>query len=72
MLLIQILVLMMELCDKQLFSGKLSFVYSVLATSLQTDKGRKLVKDSRTSISKLHYYDTQSIVASRPCLQLER
>ena len=31
--------------DQQVFQGKQSFVYSVLDTSLQTDKGRDLVKE---------------------------
>ena len=48
--------------DQQLFEEKQSFVYSVLVTSLQTDKGRELVKeyegDARTIISKLHHYHT--------------
>ena len=49
--------------DKQLFKEKQSPVYSVLDTSLQTDMGRKLVKefegDARTIISKLHHYHTE-------------
>ena len=53
--------------NQQLFEEKQSFVYSVLVTSLQTDKGRELVKefegDARTIISKLHHYHTQSNVA---------
>ena len=47
--------------EAQLFQDKQSFVYSVLVTSLQTDKGRELVKefegDARTILSKLHYYN---------------
>ena len=39
-----------------------SFVYSVLVTSLQTEKGRELVKefkrDARSILSKLHHYHT--------------
>ena len=31
--------------DQQLFEEKQSLVYSVLATSLQTDKGTELVKE---------------------------
>ena len=53
--------------DKQLFLEKQSFVYSVLVTSLQTDKGRELVnefeQDSRTILSKLHHYHAESNVA---------
>ena len=51
-----------------------SFVYSVLVTSLQTDRGRELVKefegDTRTLISKLHHYHTQSNVAQHEVLTL--
>ena len=32
--------------EKQLFLEKQSFVFSVLVTSLQIDKGRELVKES--------------------------
>ena len=53
--------------DQQLCQEKQSFVFSVLVTSLQTDKGRELVKefegDAKTIISKLHQYHTQSNVA---------
>ena len=49
--------------DQQLFEEKHSCAYSVLGTSLQTDKGRELVKefeaDARTIISKLHHYHTR-------------
>ena len=31
--------------EQELFQEKQSFVYSVLVTSLQTDKGRELVKE---------------------------
>ena len=31
--------------EQELFKGKQSFVYSVLVTSLQTEKGRELVKE---------------------------
>ena len=52
--------------DQQLFEEKQSFVYSVLVTSLQTDKGRELVKDfegdARTIISKLHHYHTSQVL----------
>ena len=58
MLLTQILILMMEISMiNNCFEEKQSFVYSVLVTSLQTDKGRELVKefeeDARTIISKV-------------------
>ena len=50
--------------DQTLFEEKHSFVYSILVTSFQTDKGREPVKefegDARTIISKLHHYHTQS------------
>ena len=49
---------------KELFKRKQSFVYSVLVTSLQTEKGRELVKefegDARSIILKLHHYHTKS------------
>ena len=49
------------------FEEKLSFVCSVLVSSLQTDKGRELVKkfegDARTILSKHHHYHTESNVA---------
>ena len=60
--------------DKQLFEEKQSFVYSVLFTSFQTDKGRELVKefeeDARTIISKLHHYHTESNVAQQEIVTL--
>ena len=34
-----------DIYEKELFKGKQSFVYSVLVTSLQTEKGRELVKE---------------------------
>ena len=53
--------------EQELFKGKQSFVYSVLVTSLQTEKGRELVKefegDARSIILKLHHYHTKSNVA---------
>ena len=53
--------------DQQLFQEEQSFVYFVSVTSLQTDKGRELVKefegDARAIISKLHQHHTQSNVA---------
>ena len=45
MLLIQILSYDGDQYNQQLFEEKQSFVYSVLDTSLQTDKGRELVKE---------------------------
>ena len=60
--------------DQQLFEEKQSFIYSVFVTSLQTDKGRELVKefegDPRTIISKLHHYHTQSNVAQHEVVTL--
>ena len=60
--------------DKQLFLQKQSFVYSVLVSSLQADKGRELVKefegDARTIISKLHHYHTESNVAQHKIVTL--
>ena len=34
-----------DIYEQELFKGKQSFVYSVLVTSLQTEKGRELVKE---------------------------
>ena len=52
---------------QELFQENQSFVFSVLVTSLQTEKGRELVKefegDTRSILSKLHHYHTQSNVA---------
>ena len=49
-----------DIYEKELFKGKQSFVYSVLVTSLQTEKGREMVKefegDARSIILKLHHY----------------
>ena len=60
--------------DHLLFEEKQSLVYSVLVTSVQTDKGRELVKelegDARTIISKLHHYHTQSNVAQHEVVTL--
>ena len=60
--------------EKELFKGKQSFVYSVLVTSLQTEKGRELVKefegDARSIILKLHHYDTKSNVAQHDIMTL--
>ena len=61
-------------CDQQLFEEKQSFVYSVLVTSLQTDRKRELVKefegDARTIISKLHHHHTQSNAAQHQVVTL--
>ena len=60
--------------EKELFKGKQSFVYSVLVTSLQTEKGRELVKefegDARSFILKLHHYHTKSNVAQHDIITL--
>ena len=60
--------------DQQLFHEKQSFIYSVLVISLQTDKGRELIKefegDARTIISKLHHHHTQSNVAQHEVVTL--
>ena len=50
------------------------FVYSVLVTSLQTEKGRDLVKefegDARSIILELHHYHTKSNVAQHEVVNL--
>ena len=60
--------------DKELFKETQLFVYSVLATSLQTEKGRELVKeiegDARSIISELHHYHTKSNVAQHEVVNL--
>ena len=60
--------------EKELFKAKQSFVYSVLVTSLQTEKGRELVKefegDARSIILKLHHYHTKSNVAQHDIITL--
>ena len=60
--------------EKELFKGKQSFVYSVLVTSLQTEKGRELVKefegDARSIILKLHHYHTKSNVAQHNIISM--
>ena len=60
--------------EKELFKGKQSFVYSVLVTSLQTEKGRELVKefegDARSIILQLHHYHTKSNVAQHDIITL--
>ena len=53
---------------------KNSFVYSVLVTSLQTEKGREMVKefegDAQSILSKLHHYHTPSNVAQHAVVAL--
>ena len=60
--------------EKEHFKRKQSFVYSVLVTSLQTEKGRELVKefegDARSIILKLHHYHTKSNVAQHDIITL--
>ena len=60
--------------EQDLFQEKQFYVYSVLVTSLQTDKGRELVKefegDARSIFSKLHHYHTQSNVAQHEVVTL--
>ena len=60
--------------EKELFKRKQSFVYSVPVTSLQTEKGRELVKefegDARSIILKLHHYHTKSNVAQHDIITL--
>ena len=60
--------------EKELFKRKQSFVYSVLVTSLQTEKRRELVKelegDARSIILKLHHYHTKSNVAQHDIITL--
>ena len=63
-----------DIYDQELFQGKQSFVYSVLVASLQTEKGRELVKefegDVRSIILKLHHYHTKSNVAKHDIITL--
>ena len=63
-----------DIYEQELFKGKQSFVYSVLVTSLQTEKGRELVKefegDARSIILKLHHYHTKSNVAQHDIIAL--
>ena len=63
-----------DIYEKELFQGKQSFVYSVLVTSLQTEKGRELVKefegDARSIILQLHHYHTKSNVAQHDIITL--
>ena len=63
-----------DIYEQELFKGKQSFVYSVLVTSLQPEKGRELVKefegDARSIILKLHHYHTKSNVAQHDIITL--
>ena len=63
-----------DIYEQELFQGKQSFVYSVLVASLQTEKGRELVKefegDARLIILKLHHYHTKSNVAQHDIITL--
>ena len=63
-----------DIYEKELFQGKQSFVYSILVTSLQTEKGRELVKefegDARSIILKLHHYHTKTNVAQHDIITL--
>ena len=63
-----------DIYEKELFKGKQSFVYSVLVTSLQSEKGRELGKefegDARSIILKLHHYHTKSNVAQHDIITL--
>ena len=63
-----------DIYEKELFKGKQSFVYSVLVTSLQKEKGRELVKefegDARSIILQLHHYHTKSNVAQHDIITL--
>ena len=63
-----------DIYEKELIKGKQSFVYSVLVTSLQTKKGRELVKefegDAWSIILKLHHYHTKSNVAQHDIITL--
>ena len=63
-----------DIYEQELFQGKQSFVYSVLVASLQTEKGRELVKefegDARSIILKLQHYHTKSNVAQHDIITL--
>ena len=70
-----------DIYEQELFQGKHSFVYSVLVAlysvlvaSLQTEKGRELIKkfkgDARSIILKLHHYHTKSNVAQHDIITL--
>ena len=63
-----------DIYEKELFKGKQSIVYSVLVTSLQTEKGRELVKefegDARSIVLKLHHYHKKSNIAQHDIITL--
>ena len=63
-----------DIYERELFQGKQSFVYSVLVASLQTEKGRELLKefegDARSISLKLHHYRTKSNVAKHDTIAL--
>ena len=63
-----------DIYEKELFKDKQSFVYSVLVTSLQPEKGRELIKefegDTRSIILQLHHYHTKSNVAQHDIITL--
>ena len=63
-----------DIYEKELFKAKQSFVYSVLVTSLQTEKRRELVKefegDARSIILKIHHHHTKSNVAQHDIITL--
>ena len=63
-----------DIYEQDLFKGIQSFVYCVLVTSLQTEKGRELVKEfeggARSIILKLHHYHTKSNVAQHDIITL--
>ena len=63
-----------DIYEKELFKGKQSLVYSVLVTSLQTEKGRELVRefegDARSIILLLHHYHTKSNVSQHDIITL--
>ena len=64
-----------DIYEQELFQGKKAFVYSVLVASLQTEKGRELVKefegDARSIILKLHHYHTKSNVAQHDIITFD-
>ena len=63
-----------DIYEQELLKGKQTFVYSVLVTSLQTEKGREIVKefegDTRSIILELHHYHTKSNVAQHDIITL--
>ena len=74
MLLTLMMILRVVISMNRNFQGKQPFVYSVLVASLQTEKGRELVKefegDARSIILKLHHYHTKSNVAQHDIITL--